>query len=107
MAHLGPELSSSLFHIDICVPYYRIIEITKCISETIINQFEKFKCFIPGSSRKGIFTAIAQDNIDLKITLTSIHHPVLQLATIMIRACQFSNFLLKTHQGLNINIHLI
>ena len=39
---------SSLFHIGICLPYYRILEITKCISETIINQFEKFKCFIPG-----------------------------------------------------------
>ena len=59
------------------MPYYRILEITKCISETIINQFEKFKSFIPGSSRKGIFTVIAKDNIDLNSsssTATSHYH---------------------------------
>ena len=53
------------FHLGLSVPYLRILGITKQISETMLKMFERYGCFIPRSTRKGVFTVIPKDNIDL------------------------------------------
>ena len=60
-----------LFSLGICVSYLRVLEITKCIFQTLLQQFEHQHVFLPGASYQGIFTVIAKDNIDLNASSTT------------------------------------
>ena len=65
------------FHLGLCAPYLTVLGITKNIAEKMIKEFEKLGCFVPRSTRRGIFTVIAKDNIDLNsrsYTATSHYH---------------------------------
>ena len=64
-------LIDRLFPLGICVSYKRVLEITKNMAYTLIKQFEEEKVILPTCTRKGIFTAIAKDNIDLNSTSTT------------------------------------
>ena len=58
-------LIERLFSLGICVPYKRVLELTKDISHSLLKQFEIRKVFLPTSSKVNLFTVIAKDNIDL------------------------------------------
>ena len=68
---------TDMFHLGLCAPYLTALGITKNIAENMIKEFEKLSCFVPRSTRRGIFTVIAKDNIDLNsrsYTATSHYH---------------------------------
>ena len=64
-------LINAFFNLGIYVPYKRVLEITKDLSQSLLTQFENQKVFLPSSARKNVFTVIAKDNIDLNSSSTT------------------------------------
>ena len=56
-------LIDKLFHLGLCIPYKRILEITKDMTEYNLRQFKLNKVFIPEHSYKNLFTVIIKDNL--------------------------------------------
>ena len=44
--------------------YPRVLEITKSLSDSVIDQYSANKVFSPRNIKKHVFTMIAKDNID-------------------------------------------
>ena len=63
-------LIDSLFSLGICLPYSRVLEITKDIGIKTLNKYEINDCFVPDNIKNGIFTVVAKDNIDLNARCT-------------------------------------
>ena len=63
-------LINRLFDIGLCVPYKRLLGITKQLYEGLMESFKRNKTFIPHHLRKGIFTVLVKDNIDINATST-------------------------------------
>ena len=53
------------FHMGLSVLYLTILKIAKHTTDTMLQQFKDLKCFLPRGTQKGMFTVIAEDNIDL------------------------------------------
>lgn len=53
------------------MPYWRIHEITKQTADAILQQFKDLQCFLPRGTQKGVFAAVAEDNIDLNSILSA------------------------------------
>ena len=64
------SLIDSLFSLGICLPYKRILDITKEIAEKELKKYELNGCFIPHNTILNIPTIIAKDNIDLNARST-------------------------------------
>ena len=58
-------LIERLFHLGICIPYKRVLQITKHMSQNLLKQYERDMVFVPKQSCKSLFTVMAKDNIDL------------------------------------------
>ena len=58
-------LIEHFFMLGICIPYSRILNITKDIADRILQQYERDKVFLPEMLRELLFTIIAKDNVDL------------------------------------------
>ena len=58
-------LIEHFFMLGICIPYSRILDITKNIADCILQQYERDKVFLPEMLRELLFTIIAKDNVDL------------------------------------------
>ena len=65
------SLIDRLFSLGICVLYLRVVEITKCISPTLLQQYEHRHVFLPRASCQDISRVIAKDNIDLNASSTT------------------------------------
>ena len=84
------KLIDSLFSLGICLPYNRVLEMTKDIG---IKELQKYKingCFIPNNVKLNTHTVIAKDNIDLNAQSTiikSLFHGI------SMSALQFPTFL--------------
>ena len=63
-------LIDSLFSLGICLPYSRVLEITKDIGIKTLKKYEINDCFVPDYIKNGIFTVVAKDNIDLNAQCT-------------------------------------
>ena len=63
-------LIDSLFSLGICLPYSRVLDITKDIGIKTLNKYEINDCFVPDNIKNGIFTVVAKDNIDLNARCT-------------------------------------
>ena len=63
-------LINHLFDIGLCIPYKRLLEITKQIYGGLMKSFERYKTFVPNHLRKGIFTVLVKDNIDINAMST-------------------------------------
>ena len=63
-------LNGKLFDHGLCVPYKRVLEITKDMTENNLQQFELNKVCIPKLSFKNLVTFIAKDNINLNASST-------------------------------------
>ena len=48
-------LINHLFDIGICIPYKRLLEITKQIYGGLMKSFERYRTFVPNHLRKGKF----------------------------------------------------
>ena len=59
------SLTEHLFMLGICIPYSRILDITKDIADHILQQYKRDKVFLPKMLRGLLFTIIAKDNVDL------------------------------------------
>ena len=67
----SPSLIDRLFSLGICISYLRVLEITKCISQTLLQQYDHRHVFLQRASCEGIFTVIAKDNIELNASSTT------------------------------------
>ena len=66
---------SKLFSLGLCIPYKRVLEITKNMAEYNLKQFDIDKVFIPKHAYKNVFTVLAKDNIDLNASsITATNH---------------------------------
>ena len=52
------------FPIGMSIPYKRVLQITKYLSEKLILSFHLNDVFLPGILRKGLFTISTKDDID-------------------------------------------
>ena len=59
------NLISKLYSLRLCIPYIRVLEITKNMAEYNLKQFDIDKVFIPKHAYKNVFTVLAKDKIDL------------------------------------------
>ena len=60
------SLIDSLFSLGICLPYNRVLEITKdIIGRKELHKYELNGCSIPDNVKLNIYTVVAKDNIDL------------------------------------------
>ena len=59
------------FSLGMCIPYKRVLEITKDISDYNLMQYEIDNVFIPKQSQGNVFSVIAKDNIDLNASSTT------------------------------------
>ena len=59
------NLINKLYSLGLCIPYKRVLEITKNMAEYNLKQFDIDKIFIPKHAYKNVFTVLAKDNIDL------------------------------------------
>ena len=64
------NLINKLYSIGLCIPYKRVLEITKNMAEYNLKQFDIAKVFIPKHAYKNLFTVLANDNIDLNASST-------------------------------------
>ena len=55
----------------LCIPYKRVLEITKNMTEYNLKHFDIDKVFIPKDAYKNVFTILAKDNIDLNASSTT------------------------------------
>ena len=65
-------LIDHFFSLGICVSYQRVLDITKSLYNSTKKQFEEDGVLVPQVLRKGIFSVMAKDNIDLNATSTMI-----------------------------------
>ena len=61
------------FSIGICIPYKRVLQITKYVYEKLILSFHLNDAFLPGVLRKGLFTILAKDK-NAKSTFAKSHY---------------------------------
>ena len=64
------NLISKLYSLRLCIPYIRVLEITKNMAEYNLKQFDIDKVFIPKHAYKN-FIVLAKDNIDLNASSTT------------------------------------
>ena len=79
-------LIDHFFSIGICIPYKRVLQITKYLYEKLRLSFHLNNAFLPGVLRKGLFTILAKDNKNAKSTFAKSHYhgtfiSILQFAT--------------------------
>ena len=65
------NLINKLYSLGLCIPYKRVLEITKNMAEYNLKQFDIDKDFITKIAYKNVFTVLAKDNIDLNVSSTS------------------------------------
>ena len=65
------KLINKLYNLRLCIPYKRVLEITKNMAEYNLKQFDIDKVFIPKHAYKNVFTVLAKDNIDLNASSTT------------------------------------
>ena len=57
-------LIDHLFSIGLCMPYKRLLDVTKQLYDEMMKSFENNKMFIPNHLRKGLFIVLVKDNLD-------------------------------------------
>ena len=77
------------FSIGICISYDRILELIQNVYENLRESYQQYNCFFPNVLKKGLFTVMMKDNIDMNAISTfvkSYYHgtslPVVQFPTI-------------------------
>ena len=69
-------LIDHVYSLGICLSYQRVLDITKNLYNSTKKQFYRDNALVPGVLRKGIFTVMAKNNIDLnaKSTIITSHY---------------------------------
>ena len=58
------------FSIGICISYDRILELTQNVYENLRESYQQYNCFFPNVLKKGLFTVMMKDNIDMNARST-------------------------------------
>ena len=88
-------LVDHLYVLGICIPYLRVLEVTKYLYEKLRLSYDMNVLFLPQVLRKGVFTVLAKDNIDknAKCTFAQSHYhgvsiSILQFLSETSRGCE-------------------
>ena len=83
----GIYIIDHFFRIGLCVSYGRILEITKTIYENLRESYSLYHCFFPNILKKGLFTIMLKDNIDInaKATFVKSHYHGTSLSMVQFR----------------------
>ena len=60
------------FRINICISYDTILELTQNVYENLRESYQQYNCFFPNVLKKGLFTVMMKDNIDMNARSTFI-----------------------------------
>ena len=52
-------------HLGMCISYHRLLNITKNISEAVLEQYDRDGVFLPNNLKTDTFTVIPKDNLDI------------------------------------------
>ena len=67
------ELVDTLFHLGLCISYYRVLKISAELGDKICRYYEQEKVVCPPELKGGLFSTAAVDNIDHNPSSISAH----------------------------------